>query len=146
MIQIGFTGTRCRMLPAQMVAVADFLGQYSAFIGHHGCAIGADSQFDGLARAALGFEHMVLYPMLFAGNKRGLVPQSPGDVWYKPQDPLVRNMDIARACDLLLATPKEMHMTLRSGTWTTIRYALQEEKPVFVVIPSGQVIPWESPF
>ncbi len=139
---IGFTGTQNGMTPAQAVGVAQFLGQHSRFVGHHGVCIGADVHFDGLARAALGFDHMIMYPMKFAGPKRGLVPASPGDIMLPERPPLVRNEDIAKACDVLLATPKEDHMVLRSGTWTTVRYALALHKPVFIVIPNGAVIPW----
>jgi len=141
-VQLGFTGTKVGMTPAQAVGVAAFLGQFARFVGHHGLCIGADIQFDGLARAALGFEHMVMYPASGVGPKAGSVPASPGDVMRAPQPPLLRNAVIASTVDVLLATPKEEHMQLRSGTWTTVRYALSHNKPVFVVIPSGQVIPW----
>jgi hypothetical protein len=130
------------MTPMQVAAVANFLGQYQQFIGHHGLCIGADVQFDGLARAALGFEHMVIHPMAYAGPKRGSVALGPGDLTLPECPPLVRNAHIAGCCDVLLATPKEDHMVVRSGTWTTVRYALSNLKPVFIVIPSGLVIPW----
>jgi len=141
-VKIGFTGTQLGMTPQQAVAVANFLGQYLRFVGHHGICVGADVQFDGLARAALGFEHMVIHPMIFAGDKAGLVVRGPHDRVLPSRPPLVRNEQIAFACDVLLATPKEDHMITRSGTWTTVRYALANGKPVFVVIPNGAVIAW----
>jgi hypothetical protein len=141
-IQVGFSGTQQGMTAAQAVSIANLLGQYTGFVGHHGLCIGSDVQFDGLARAALGFEHMVIHPMANAGAKRGTVPASPGDIMRPAIAPLLRNQNIAVSCDVLLATPKEDHMVLRSGTWSTIRYALVLYKPVFVVVPNGAVIQW----
>ncbi len=141
-VNVGFTGTSKGMTPQQAVAVANFLGKYASFIGHHGLCIGADVQFDGLARAALGFDHMVIYPASNVGSKRGCIPASPGDIMRSEMLPLIRNAQIAQECDVLIATPKEDHMITRSGTWSTVRYALAEHVPVFVVIPQGHVIPW----
>ena len=141
-IDIGFTGTQKGMSSQQASAVANFLGQYQRFVGHHGLCIGADEQFDGLARAALGFDHMVIHPGAVYTTKRATVPIWPRDLMRPVLDPLIRNRTIAQECDVLLATPKEDHMVLRSGTWSTVRYALELAKPVFVVIPNGAVISW----
>ncbi len=142
MIQIGFSGTRQGATSEQVLSLSSFLAGYSSFVGHHGMCVGSDEQFDGLARAALTFDHMVFHPMVFAGALRGRFPASPGDVLRREFAPLARNSHIVMECDLLVATPKEDHQVVRSGTWTTIRYAVQAGKPVFIVLTSGQIVPW----
>lgn len=141
-VKVGFTGTQKGMTPAQMSGVLYFLGRYESFILGHGLCIGADVEADDLTRSLPACKGIVGFPAKGVGAKA--VPMEPELFleWRTPRGPLLRNMDIAIWCDVMLATPKEEHMTIRSGTWTTCRYALQEEKPLFVVLPSGLVVPW----
>lgn len=84
------------------------------------------------------FLHMVIYPMKNAGHKRGhvhrkLTPEAKAhDIVMPAKLPLLRNLDIVLTSDVVLATSKEAHMVQRSGTWSTVRYALIEEKQVLV--------------
>lgn len=141
MIHIGFTGTQQGMTPDQVSSLQDFLAQQTNFIGHHGVCVGADMAFDNLARAALHFEWMELHPCHLA-SMRAQVTQAPRDVWHPVMGPLQRNEIIAKTCDFLIATPKEAAMQLRSGTWTTVRYAIKSGKKVHVILPNGAIVPW----
>jgi len=49
----------------------------------------------------------------------------------------VRNHKMVDSAGVLLATPKEDHEVLRSGTWATIRYAYKKNKQVVLVWPDG---------
>ena len=51
-----------------------------------------------------------------------------------PKPYLDRNRDIVDACEVLLATPDGPER-LRSGTWSTVRYARKIGKPVEVRLP-----------
>src|SRR5690606_39175520 len=51
--------------------------------------------------------------------------------------PLARNKHIGESSEVLVATPATKKEVMRSGTWSTIRYALKMERPVFVVYPDG---------
>ena len=55
-------------------------------------------------------------------------------------DPLARNRIIAARCDALLACPAEPDEQLRSGTWSTIRYARKAGKPITIIRPDGGVL------
>ena len=48
---------------------------------------------------------------------------------------LERNRSIVDACNVMIATPKEMEHTLRSGTWATVRYAWQKKKNIIIIPP-----------
>ena len=52
-----------------------------------------------------------------------------------PRDYLDRNKDIVNNCDLLIAAPKENTEVLRSGTWSTVRYAKQLGVTVVIIEP-----------
>ncbi len=52
-----------------------------------------------------------------------------------PDKPLERNKKIVELGYCLIATPKEFHHTIRSGTWQTIRYAWKLKKDVIVIPP-----------
>lgn len=142
MTNLGFTGTQEGLTKAQAVRLQDVLSTPDfLFAIHHGDCIGADSEFDRIARGSLGFEYAVIYPANLS-NKRAFCTIGPRDVLKYPMAPLQRNELIVKACDWLLACPKEDQMQLRSGTWTTVRYALKANKPVRVILPDGQLVPW----
>ncbi len=140
---VGMTGTQEGMTLEQIGAMARFLAQFRSFVGHHGDCVGADAQFDGIARAALGFEHMVIHPCHLT-DKRAHCTVGPRDLVRPTLGPLQRNEIIVRECELLVATPKEDSMQLRSGTWTTVRYAIKAGKPVWVILRNGALVPWQK--
>ena len=47
--------------------------------------------------------------------------------------PLVRNRNIVRAVDIMIAAPATDKEELRSGTWATVRYCRQARKPVIML-------------
>ena len=99
--------------------------------------VGADEQFHFMAKA-LGY-FMIGCPGVTHG----------GMVWQRsekcdcdlvmPAKPfLVRNRDIVRESDVLIATPKQKTEQHRgSGTWATIRYARQAQLTLCIVWPDG---------
>ena len=140
--RIGFTGTQQGMTLEQASSLQAFLASRPHnFVGHHGVCVGADHQFDTFARAALNFEWMELHPCNLP-DKQFCPPQAPRDVWHPVLGPLQRNEIIVQKSDFLIATPKEATMQLRSGTWTTVRYAVKAGKQVHVILPNGALVPW----
>jgi hypothetical protein len=58
----------------------------------------------------------------------------------RPERPyLDRNKDIVRETASLIAAPAEPEEQLRSGTWSTVRFARKQGKPVFLILPDGTV-------
>lgn len=60
----------------------------------------------------------------------------------EPKPYLVRNKDIVNASEGMLAAPRGPE-ELRSGTWSTIRYARKCRKKVLIMWPDGSET-WEA--
>ena len=138
-VHIGFTGTQAGMLRIQADKVGHLLEIQPAHVRilDHGMCKGADEQTDGMARRAGYAIHIRPSTVI---NKQARCPVRAGyDMLFPAKPPLDRNRDIVDACEVLIAAPKEMSETLRSGTWATIRYCRKVGKPLFIVWPDGSV-------
>ena len=137
MIHIGWTGTQLGMTDAQKLNAYGLMLELFATDLHHGDAIGADDQADQIARD-LGIRRHLHIPL--NGSRRARCIAREGfDVVYAPLPYLERNKAIVDASEALIAAPKEMHETLRSGTWATVRYARRQGKPVHILWPDGSL-------
>lgn len=132
--KIGFTGTQRGMTTAQMVALHDYLCERIGEF-HHGDCVGADAQAHKIA-GAIGYDII------------GHPPSNPiKRAWcecveLKPEKPyLDRNKDIVLQTTMLIAVPSEMQEQLRSGTWSTVRYARRLDKAITVILPNGVLCP-----
>jgi hypothetical protein len=96
----------------------------------HGGAIGADEQFDDIMRE-WHIERLIFPSTLFTQ----WMPNR-GGTWLKSKPPLVRNRSIVNASGIMLAAPSGPEV-IRSGTWSTIRYAKHVGKPLFIFWPDG---------
>ncbi len=128
---VGSTGTQNGMTAAQLTFVLDTLAAWGVGELHHGDCIGADADIHKLARE-LGWR-VVGHP-----------PSDPSkrawcdfDEIRAPAPYLVRNTAIVIATELLLATPAQRTMQLRSGTWATVRRARALGRPIMLVWPDG---------
>lgn len=129
---IGFTGTRLGWTDVQGGIIHDFLtDQIQIDEFHHGDCVGSDFEAHKIV-TVLGIETHVHPPINDSQRARCL-----GDVMYEPKPYLDRNVDIVDACDLLLATPAGLER-VRSGTWSTIRYAKSQGKDYYIVYPDGR--------
>ena len=138
MIHVGFTGTQAGMTFAQRMKVRELL-QYKEFYGHHGDCEGADRDFVEVCRVTMGCLGLVIHPPDNV-SKRAYCPVVwPRDAIRDPAPYLVRNRDIVRESDIMIATPKEVTMQLRSGTWATIRECRKAGKPLAIVFPNGGI-------
>lgn len=136
---IGFTGTRHGMTKSQNDQVKLLVAELAAppsrcREAHHGDCIGADEEFHAIARRVVGIR-IVAHP----GNVPAMRAFCRADEVRDPKPFMDRNHDIVTACHVLLATPHEMHEQPRGGTWSTIRMARAERKPVTIVWPDGWI-------
>ena len=101
---------------------------------HHGCCVGADDQANTIARDALGFKTVGHPP---ADNR--LRSWCDCDELREAKDYVSRDHNIVDETDYLIATPKTDIEEIRSGTWLTIRYAIKQEKHVYLILPNGRL-------
>lgn len=127
------------MNEAQVEVVSSLVRTYSYVAEwRHGDCIGADAQFHDILLKVLGphvLDRIWIHPSTRV-DKRAY-KQSPHI--FRPKDPILRNHDMVNVTQGLIATPKLAFEIVRSGTWTTIRYARKFRRPIFIVYPNGSL-------
>lgn len=132
---LGFTGTQIGGTPAQLAALRDLLTVTlrPSDIFRHGDCDGMDKIAHGIVRSLTG-AIIHIHPPTNA-TKRA---HCDGDVIWLPRPYLDRNHDIVNRSDRLIACPAGPE-TVRSGTWSTVRYAYRHGRPVTIVWPDGSI-------
>lgn len=133
-MKIGFTGTRVGMSPLQttmLTMIVVSLKSITEF--HHGDCVGADEQ-------ALKCIQVLKIPGLRCICHPPVVDRyrartTTNDEVRTRKSFLERNKDIVNECDILIAAPGGMVEVIRSGTWSTIRFARKQGKPVVPIFP-----------
>jgi hypothetical protein len=137
-MKIGFTGNRKGFTHAQSKAIDKVFNSLSAQTieeAHHGDCIGSDTDFHFFVRDRYNNAKIVVHPPVNSSMRAFCH----GDVIREQKDYLVRNKDIVKESDLIIATPGEKGEKLRSGTWSTIRDAKRNNKPIIIVFPDGKL-------
>jgi hypothetical protein len=147
-MRYGFTGSQQPPSPAQvawMYKMMDKAVAETLRVVHHGSCIGSDYEMH--VAAIDNNVPIVCHPSTIRKkvDRRCLdVPhwrtENPlAQIQIRPPaDPLVRNRVIVDETDILLATPHRPER-VRSGTWSTIRYALKLGRRVLICHPDGSV-------
>lgn len=137
---LGFTGTSrgAGMTSAQRSTLEELLLRLPADILHHGVCINADAQAHRIARA-LGV-YIVGHP---PSNTRKMALLAGFDELRPPAHYLKRNRNIVReALHGLIAAPRmaeEPRVRIGEGTWTTVHYARQAGRHIWIIAPDGTV-------
>ncbi len=135
-IIIGFTGTRKGMTENQLSQFRHEYGQTKPKVFVHGGADGADKE------AHLEAIKLTKYIEVFPGSRDKEIywrNHFSGALVLSWQQPLLRNQSIVNRCDRLIACPAEYEEQLRSGTWSTIRYARKAGKSITIIFPDGSI-------
>lgn len=138
-MRYGFTGSQKLPTVAQTDWLRNLLllraGLHSAL--HHGACIGSDeaAHFVGLE---CGVPIVVHPPKNHAKVALDVLVPRLGVTILAAKNYDDRNVDIVNDTDVLLATPKGPEVR-RSGTWSTIRYALSLDRHVEICFPDGRV-------
>lgn len=127
-IAVGFTGSRLGMSAEQKRRLRHLLQLHGATEFHHGDCRGADAQAHDIAR------DLGLWIVGHPPTAEGLRAFCHVDEERIPLPFLARNHMIVRETQLLIAAPSGPPQ-LRSGTWSTVRYA-RNRKP-FEILPWG---------
>lgn len=139
MTKLGFTGTQHGMtdIQAQIVfdemMLLDQMPEDAVTEAHHGCCVGADAQFDAMLAYMPKSVVVHGHPPL---NTTKMAKDLFCDVMHEPLDYLVRNRAIVDVVDTLFAAPQGEE-ELRSGTWSTVRYARRKGINIHIIMPNG---------
>lgn len=132
-MKVGFTGTREELTPQQAERLGYFLASLEGVITevHHGDCVGADALFHEWC-SDHNFQIRIHPP---EDEKYRAWCNSEFSTLDSPRPYLERNRVIVGESDLLIACPKYAHEELRSGTWSTIRYAREKRVPTLIIYP-----------
>ena len=131
-MHVGMTGTRDGMTQMQMVAFDALLKRMKADALHHGDCLGADSESHDIA-TRIGLITFVHPP-----EKDEMRAWKVGDYIAEEKNYFARNRDIVNQSEVLIGLPKTMFET-KGGTWYTINYGKQGDKPVRIIYPDGSI-------
>lgn len=139
---VGFTGTQKgmseiqrRKIEANVEILAKASQEGTLQSVHHGDCIGSDAQFhDMCLKHGIPKEKIVIHPP--KDSSRRAFCQ--GGIVLPEKNYLERNKDIVDSSGCIIATPNGPER-IRSGTWSTIRYAKKQEKPVMAYLPDGNI-------
>lgn len=139
---IGVTGTREGITADQQAIFDKAIGQYvldyhgsHSVNFHHGCHIGADMQ------AAIIVNdyniNIIAHPPIeddCVGVYQGISSEI-----LEPLPYVERDRKIVDVSDLMFVFPKDFDLDNNSGTVTTYKYALQQNKPYIIIYPDGTI-------
>jgi hypothetical protein len=132
---LGFTGSSRRVTEEQEAAFFDFIKAKDIAVFCHGDCIGADAKAHDIIRSVKPHCAIEVFPPV---NQVARAFKS-GDVTHRRKEYLARNRDIAHRATAMVAMPAQMYEVVRSGTWSTVRYALKIGKQITVIFPDGTV-------
>jgi hypothetical protein len=139
-VMLAFTGTQRGMTKAQMETLHAELAMWAddfELTGVHGVCIGADEQFNDLVRS-LGGETWG-FPGHDRHGKSPFRSNCTVDRLEKSRPYLERNKMIVNRGMFLLAAPRQDGEQLRSGTWSTVRFAQRKGVEVQLFLPDGRI-------
>lgn len=151
MRKIGFTGTSRGMNAQQKEQLRGHLAAlFRNMIEedserliefHHGDCIGADDEAATIA-CEIGF-HVIAHPGYPKGKEtdttfRAFNPHS-GQI-LEAKEFIKRDHDIVDVSEYLIAAPHSDSELVRSGTWTTVRYARKVGRTIGFVYPNRRMV------
>lgn len=145
-ITVGFTGSQHLITDQQIMEVERLVWEIRPKEVRHGDSIKSDAVFHMISMCCPYVQKIHLH-IPENESKRAFCDSIPPRiirdnlelvVW--PAKPyLDRNKDIVKGSKIMIATPKEHEEQLRSGTWSTIRYAIKTKIRLIIVYPNGSV-------
>lgn len=135
-MNVGITASRNGPTDYQMCLIEGLLLYDNVEVFRHGSCKGGDVAVARLIRKLFPKCYIIAHP----GPKDNPFYESSGvdDEILPNKEFLERNRDIVNNIDKLYALP-EGPETLRSGTWSTVRYAKKINKQVCIISPDGGI-------
>ena len=139
MKRIGFTGTQVGMTRQQKVILRLMIAEYDEL--HHGDCVGADAE-SHVTALELRMIRIVIHPPINktrAAYSTQIHNNGVTQIEVRPDDEYhMRDRRIVIETGELIACPK-CEEYLRSGTWTTVRYARKQRVPIHIIMPDGSL-------
>lgn len=132
-MNIGITGTREGANAAQLEAMEEVLTALHPHEFHHGDCMGVDAQGHKIASSLRCVT--VIHPPV----EKKYRAYCDGIELMAPKEYLDRNRDIVDMTEILIAVPSGPEV-VRSGTWSTVRYALKKNKVVILINTDGEKV------
>lgn len=133
---VGFTGTRNGMTIEQRHAFAALIVELGTTSFHHGDCVGADAEAHDLVREHIPSATITVHP---GPDGTGFRAYKKADASVGAKPFLDRNKCIVDSTSALIAAVNSPTEKLRSGTWSTVRYAAKKGRKVYVIFPDGSV-------
>ena len=118
-MNVGFTGTQKGMTSAQRIVFRGIIRTMNITGFNHGDCVGADEDAHSIVRFEKSKIKIRIFPPVDE-KKRAFCK---GDYYFQKCPYLIRNKLIVNHSHILIVCPKEEIEQLRSGTWSTVRYA-----------------------
>jgi hypothetical protein len=142
-LTVAYTGPRRGQTLQQQSRFRDIIVELRPGEFKHGLCVGGDGQAHDIVR------------MHFTSDECKIIGHPPTDkkdfehrdcdVYAEAEDFLVRDLHMVQQSDILVATVPTFQEFRRSGTWTTVRYALKKANiDVIMIFPDGSTVR-ESP-
>ena len=135
-MKVGFTGTRHQPTPDAAATLAALLLRLQPVEAHHGDCCGADSLFHRYVATECDGARRVIHPPTNSSMRAFCAGEAER---REPKPYLERNRDIVDETDVLIAMPQTAEETIRSGTWSTVRYARKLGRKIYIINPNGTV-------
>ena len=136
-MKVSFTGTRLGMNSVQKQLFTKIIGELGATEFYHGDCVGADADAHKIVVATKQDISVKKRPCNI-DSQRAFTTE--GECIADPEPPLVRNKKIVDDGEILVAIPGGQFEEIRSGTWSTVRYAKKNQKPIIIIWPNGHVL------
>lgn len=134
----GFTGTRNGPTEFQMLAFINLICEQfeddEEF--HHGDCVGADEEMHETMKLWLPDAKIIIHPPEDPTYRAFCKPYH---FIHDPKPFLDRNKHIVDSSKKLIACPEGFEEKMRSGTWSTIRYARKRNIPRSIIWPDGKI-------
>jgi hypothetical protein len=128
-MRIGFTGSRYGMSQHQKEQLVIKLFELDFDEFHHGDCIGADSDAHDIIREFFPLVKIHIHPPIEITHRAYKI----GDHMYEQYTYLARDKNIVDFTDIMFGAPYTDNEILRSGTWSTIRYARKKHRELIVL-------------
>jgi hypothetical protein len=132
---IGFTGNRYGLTQEQKTQIIQVFELYDDIIVSHGDCVGSDTDFHNLSieyKQSNPTKKFLIHIYPPTDNK--LRSYCVGDLIFDPKPYLQRNKNIVTNSDILIGCPiDKTKEQIRSGTWSTIRFARKLNKQIYLL-------------